>query len=138
MEDSRTKAMIVAVNREMDEGIEEERSRNDREVEFKSDSDSQDEIKLGVERVSEAAAEDRMEDSDDSVAMRGGGLYPRIICGTDGQDSVPVQKYQQTIAHKIEMAHHAKSGFSSTMLQCTVSPLQEREPGPAGSGEELE
>ena len=79
-----------------------------------------------VERVSEVAAEDQMEESEE-----------------EGQDSVSSRagydkKRQQTIARETELAHHAKSGFSSTMQQCTISPLQERELGPTGSGEEPE
>ena len=96
-----------------------------------------------VERVSKAAAEDRMDVSEEPVAMRGGGVHLCNILGTEGQDSVSSRarydkKCQQTIAHETNLAHHAKSGFSSTMQQCTNFPLRKRELGPAGIGEELE
>ena len=82
-----------------------------------------------VERVSDAAAEDKMDVSEEPVAMRGGGVHPCNILGTEGQDSVPIRdrydnKCQQTIAHMTDLAHHAKSGISSTMQQCTKFPLQ--------------
>ena len=41
-----------------------------------------------VERVSQEAAEDRMEESEDPVAMRGGGIHSHVTRGTDGQESV--------------------------------------------------
>ena len=69
-------------------------------------------------------------------------MHPCNILGTEGRVSLSSRvgydkKGQQTIAQDTELVHHAKSGLSSTMHQCTTSPLHERELGSTDIGEEL-
>ena len=94
-----------------------------------------------VERAAGAASEDRMEDDEEPEAMRSGGMCSLEFLGMEEQEAVSCRgisdaTLQQEVSHRVELAHHAKSGFSSTTHQCTKPPLQESDFGPAGSGEE--